>query len=212
MTIVATCGICGEPIGVDLTNAEELVMARVEREVREAVEAHLRSHPAAEQARFWLRCFLDEVHPSERAIAVRSIYSQLRALWGDQDGRGVYSIDETLGSASMYRLWQAANRCTYSACPHGTSDHWQAAPDAWHGTDEEWTALEVAAGHHCTCLPGSPGPRCLVHNLLVDDRELDRLLFARRIAARLQAEEFCTMPVVHGPTVVGGREWHGIDA
>jgi hypothetical protein len=193
-TVVATCGICGEPISVELPGADDFDMTRLQHEVHDAAEAHLHSHPAPEQARFWLRRFLDDVQPSERAIAVRGIYGQLRELWGDQDGRGVYSIDEVLGACAVYRLWLAANRCGYARCAHGNADLSDAPPAAWPGTEDEWLEIERAVVHHCTCQPGAPQPRCSAHDLLVHDTTLNRLLFAHRIAGRLEAEEFSTHP------------------
>jgi hypothetical protein len=54
-------------------------------------------------------------------MVVKRIYAELRCLSGDQDARGVYAIDEVLRGASMYRLWLAANRCSYNKCRHSES-------------------------------------------------------------------------------------------
>lgn len=91
---------------------------QLQQEFEAIAEKHLRTHPRPVQARFWLRRFLDDLRPGERALAVKQVYTQLLALWGDQDSHGVYSIDEILGTASVYRLWLAANRCSYRACVH----------------------------------------------------------------------------------------------
>jgi hypothetical protein len=64
----------------------------------------------------------------------------------------------------------------------------------WHGTQEESFALISAISRNCTCEFGLMGVRlsvCAPHALLTDDqRALDGLLFARRMARRLLAEEF----------------------
>ncbi len=61
----------------------------------------------------------------------------------------------------------------------------------WHGTSTEWNELGEAVKHNCTCgeRTYSLAPRCSVHQLLHEQRALDRLLFARRIAATLIQEE-----------------------
>jgi hypothetical protein len=68
--------------------------------------------------RFLLRKHLDELEPSVRPVAVKQVYSQLRELWGEEDTRGVYSIDETLGSVAMYQLWRNAGHCAWPDCRH----------------------------------------------------------------------------------------------
>ena len=64
----------------------------------------------------------------------------------------------------------------------------------WHGTQEESFALVNAIAHNCTCQFGLMGVRisvCAPHALLThDQRALDGLLFSRRMACRLLAEEF----------------------
>jgi hypothetical protein len=70
----------------------------------------------------------------------------------------------------------------------------------WHGTEEEATALLRAFDRACTenrdedecCTFGSRGERvrtCAAHRTLLDQRALDGLLWMRRIARRLRAEE-----------------------
>jgi hypothetical protein len=63
----------------------------------------------------------------------------------------------------------------------------------WHGTENEERELLHVAHHYCTCEFGLMGMRlstCPLHNMLVQDqRALDGLLFARRIADRLRREE-----------------------
>jgi hypothetical protein len=209
---IATCAICDEPICLELANPEDLPdQARLQRELELLAETHLRTHPAPVQARFWLRRFLDDIPPSERPAAVGEIYRELLRLWGDQDRRGTYTIDEVLGSAAVYRLWLDTDRCAHAACPHGEDQpdrsrrppgpaggRWHRlllgrvlAPPAWHGTQREWRQLVQAVGRNCRCTAnGSPPAACGAHRLLAEPRALARLVFARRIAGRLRREEF----------------------
>ena len=62
---------------------------------------------------------------------------------------------------------------------------------SWHGTSTEWNELGEAVTNNCTCgeRTDSLAPRCSAHQLLDEQRALDRLLFTRRIAARLVQEE-----------------------
>ncbi len=63
----------------------------------------------------------------------------------------------------------------------------------WRGTQTEAAELLSALNHHCQCQESSDGldvVLCEAHLLLEDQRALDRLLFARRIAARFTSEEF----------------------
>ncbi len=65
----------------------------------------------------------------------------------------------------------------------------------WNGTIEEGRALIAAIEHHCECrrdrLTGRrSGLGCAAHDLLTTDASLARLLFYRRIADHLTAEEW----------------------
>jgi hypothetical protein len=63
----------------------------------------------------------------------------------------------------------------------------------WHGTPDESMALVNAIARNCGCEFGMMGVRpatCGPHRMLADDqRALDGLLFARRMADRLWCEE-----------------------
>lgn len=67
------------------------------------------------------------------------------------------------------------------------------APLAWHGTHREKLDLLAAITRHRTCQARFDGVNlavCPAHRVLVEDqRVLDGLLFARRLARRLEAEE-----------------------
>lgn len=64
----------------------------------------------------------------------------------------------------------------------------------WHGSQAETFELLQALSRNCSCVVTAEGVRlstCAPHQMLVDDqRAIDGLLFARRIAERLRAEEF----------------------
>jgi hypothetical protein len=187
----------------------------LQHELNALADEHLRSHPVPVQEHFWLRRFLDDMRPSERAVAVRRIVTQLRALWGEHDSRGVYSIDEVLGTARAYRLWLDAHRCSYAACKHGESvPHpptraaqsrtltWHhrilgriLPPPQWQGTSREWRQLAEAVNRSCACpSTHAQAGTCSAHRLLADSQISNRLLFGRRMAARLQRGEFADLP------------------
>ncbi|HEV8638515.1 MAG TPA: hypothetical protein VG370_30245 [Chloroflexota bacterium] len=66
----------------------------------------------------------------------------------------------------------------------------------WHGTDQEARELSEAIGRNCGC-ETADGVffRCAAHRMLYgDQRAIDGLLFARRIADRLLQEEFGGSP------------------
>jgi hypothetical protein len=63
----------------------------------------------------------------------------------------------------------------------------------WNGTTDEAIALLHALREHCACEveAGRTVSPCAAHSMLVQDqRAVDGLLFMRRMAARLLAEEF----------------------
>jgi hypothetical protein len=63
----------------------------------------------------------------------------------------------------------------------------------WNGTPQEGLELCDIVKKHCSCTTGVTGDavRCASHWMLVtDQRALDGLVFARRIALRLREEEF----------------------
>ena len=64
----------------------------------------------------------------------------------------------------------------------------------WHGTQTEALELLQALSRNCSCVVTAEGVRlstCAPHEMLSSDqRAIDGLLFARRIAAQLRSEEF----------------------
>jgi hypothetical protein len=66
-------------------------------------------------------------------------------------------------------------------------------PIVWHGTRGEFGQLLEAVGKYRTCATNAKGERtatCEPHRMVVEDqRAVDGLLFARRIAGRLRREE-----------------------
>ncbi|MBV9547615.1 MAG: hypothetical protein JOY61_24850 [Chloroflexi bacterium] len=63
----------------------------------------------------------------------------------------------------------------------------------WHGTQTEALELLEALSRNCSCVMTAEGVRvttCAPHEMLsTDQRAVDGLLFARRIAQRLRSEE-----------------------
>lgn len=64
----------------------------------------------------------------------------------------------------------------------------------WHGSQTEALELLQALSRNCSCVVTAEGVRlstCAPHQMLsADQRAIDGLLFARRIAGRLRSEEF----------------------
>lgn len=121
MSRTDTCRICGSII--ETTVPAEWHPTKLERLAEWAMEEHVLAHASAEVARQELRERLDETPTDERQNQVRELYRQLlgrvedgHLVLNDQDGRGVYAIDEVLGLASVYRLWQSATRCWAPRC------------------------------------------------------------------------------------------------
>ena len=111
---VGTCPICEQPIR--MTNPHQVDMGAWHQRPGALMDEHLRTHPEPLRARLWLRRFLEDLLPRERAEAAKRIYSRLRQVWGDQDCHGVYTMDEVLASAHLYRLWVDTHRCSYAGC------------------------------------------------------------------------------------------------
>ena len=116
----AICEICGEEIFIEVTKGGPPPWSGggMNAVVERAAQEHLARHPTAVVERFLLRKHLDELAPDVRPVAVKQVYAQLRELWGDEEQKAVYSIDEVLGTLPVYRLWCNANRCTWGTCPH----------------------------------------------------------------------------------------------
>lgn len=77
----------------------------------------------------------------------------------------------------------------------------------WHGTQQESFDLVNAIARNCTCEFGLMGVRlatCAPHRMLTEDqRALNGLLFARRMAERLNGEEFTRARSTAGETARG---------
>jgi hypothetical protein len=71
----------------------------------------------------------------------------------------------------------------------------------WHGSQQESFDLVNAIARNCTCEFGLMGVRlatCAPHRMLTEDqRALNGLLFARRMAERLRREEFSRAKANH---------------
>lgn len=69
----------------------------------------------------------------------------------------------------------------------------------WHGSADQITTLVQAVARNCECSQGQScderAARCAAHTMLAfDQRALDGLLFMSRLADRLRAEEWRTIP------------------
>ena len=77
---------------------------------------------------------------------------------------------------------------------HHTGHKIMAMQVVWHGSQQESFDLVNAIARNCTCEFGLMGVRlatCAPHRMLTEDqRALNGLLFARRMAERLRREEF----------------------
>lgn len=106
-----TCGICGEGIRMDLRGISlGLEMSgEIARARREAVSAHMQQHSEQEIRLHLMRQLLEHTPESKRLSVVKKVYRELGLLDGAEDTRGVYSIEEVLGSAVIYRFWHDAN-------------------------------------------------------------------------------------------------------
>lgn len=58
----------------------------------------------------------------------------------------------------------------------------------WHGDREQQYALLLVLEHHCTC--DQVERKCAAHQILVSQRQIDGLLFARHLFEQLLSEEF----------------------
>jgi hypothetical protein len=121
----AICEICGDTIYIEVegqVGREREYSVNWQSEFSKAVEraaaAHIATHPTPVVERFLLRKHLDEIAPDVRPAAVKQVYAELREMWGDSDTRGMYPIDDVLGSTTVYRLWIDAERCTWERCKH----------------------------------------------------------------------------------------------
>jgi hypothetical protein len=118
---VSTCGICGGVVRSETPAAWH--PGKRARRAESAMLAHLKTHSFAEVLRYEIRQDLDQVPEEQRPTIVRDIYRSLLGTvhdkeysLNDSDGRGVYSIDEVLGSINTYRLWRAASACGDPGC------------------------------------------------------------------------------------------------
>lgn len=60
------------------------------------------------------------------------------------------------------------------------------ASATWHGSEDEMSSLVTALKRNCTCEIKSP---CASHEILWDQKTLDKLLFARRTVTDIQRKE-----------------------
>ena len=64
---------------------------QLQHELNALADKHLRSHPVPVQEQLWLRRFLDDMHPSERAVAAgEKLRKCLPTRLFERRGRKVY--------------------------------------------------------------------------------------------------------------------------
>ena len=126
MIVTSTCGVCGGQIQTRIPSSwhPSKLASRAERDL----QAHMRTHSFAEILRSEIREDLDQVPEEQRPIIVRDIYRNLlgsqdggRFVLNDTDGKGVYTIDDVLGSIELYRMWRTASRCYQPNCGCGSN-------------------------------------------------------------------------------------------
>jgi hypothetical protein len=78
----------------------------------------------------------------------------------------------------------------------------------WHGTPEEHSDFLLALGRNCACDRTGTAAQvpCGAHRLLRDQRTVDRLLFARRIAPRLSRAEYALAADTRPPLLAQNDE------
>lgn len=121
--MVNICGICGGSVHTRAPN--DWHPTKRARRAERDMQAHLKSHSFAEVLRYEIRQDLDQVPEDQRPAIIRDVYRTLLGTTEDRvftlndtDGRGMYTIDEVLGSAGTYRLWLTAERCGGAHCTH----------------------------------------------------------------------------------------------
>lgn len=114
---IGTCPVCAQPLYADIDDSLS-APARI-KAIYAVRRTHVLSHSAHDIAQVPLRMRLLQMPIGQRRILADWVYRELRHHWGDADRRAVHSVDETLGSVALHRLWQDAIRCAYPTCPHG---------------------------------------------------------------------------------------------
>jgi hypothetical protein len=124
--VTGTCAICGGT--VESTAPVNWHADKLARRAERDMQAHLRTHSFAELLRFEIRKDIDQVPDEQRPTIVRDVYRQLLGSISDgtfalrdADSRGVYSIEEALGSLDLYRLWRSARGCELAGCDQHAS-------------------------------------------------------------------------------------------
>ncbi len=123
MIAQSVCGICGEVVLSRVPSGWH--PSKLERRAQTDLDAHVKMHTFAEVLRYEIRRDLERVPEEERPTVLRDVYRHLLGTISDgafrlkdEDSVAAFSIEEALGAAAMYRLWQAAVRCSDPSCPH----------------------------------------------------------------------------------------------
>ena len=125
--MVNICGICGGSVQTHAPTHWHPI--RRARRAERDMQAHLKSHSFAEVLRYEIRQDLDQVPEEQRPAIIRDVYRTLLGTTENRvfrlnatDGRGLYSVDDVLGTIETYRLWLAARRCGRAHCRHAADD------------------------------------------------------------------------------------------
>jgi CheY-like chemotaxis protein len=113
---VGTCPICGAVASVE-PDPEVPVTGRLDS-IHAARLKHVLLHSAEDFARIPMRQQLLQLAADRRQLLTEWLYRDLRYDWGDQDRRGVHSVEEALSSPTVHRLWHDAVSCSFQHCRH----------------------------------------------------------------------------------------------
>ena len=114
---IGVCPVCGASIYATVTDPQ-----RDSADPMHAIHAarirHVLTHSESEIRDVPMRSRVLQLPPGGRGRLASWYCYDLARDWGDQDRRGVHSIDAALDSPALHRLWQDATRCDWPGCHH----------------------------------------------------------------------------------------------
>lgn len=110
---IGVCPVCQKTVHADV----DLSASKIEQ-VHQARLQHVLSHSATDLAGVDMRQKVLALPMQGRYKLASWFYRELRRDWGDQDGRGVHTIDAALDSPALHRLWHDSVACGWPACRH----------------------------------------------------------------------------------------------
>lgn len=114
--LAGTCPICGAEATV--TDVPSGARSARMRAIYAARLKHVLEHSAEEIARVPMRQQLLQLPIDRRTLLTDWLYQDLRLNWGDEDRRGVHSVEEALNSPAVHRLWHDVLSCSFEHCRH----------------------------------------------------------------------------------------------